>query len=263
MREPTRPYQGKRRGTRLSILGGLVLLLSALAYLLAPFSVRKFAAFPALGGVFLALFGLTYRAPRAGRALRGVLAGLLALCVVGFGALEAVIIAGARTEIAGDPQIMLVLGAQVHPWGPSVLLADRLDAALGYLEDHPDILVVVSGGQGPDEPATEASVMRDYLTARGVDPARILLEEESHNTYQNLQYTYQLLRDQGHEARMDQVLVVTNGFHLARVRMLWPRVWGGSDALSTLAAPETHATARLQSYIREAPALVKSFLLDR
>ena len=247
-----RPYQGRRAGPILFWLGAAVLAASALAYLLAPFSVRKFAAFPALGGAFLVLYGLTYRAPQAGRALRSVLLALPAL--------EGIIIAGARDDIRDEPDVVVVLGAQVHPWGPSVLLCDRLDTALDYLERRPDLPVVVTGGQGPDEHATEASVMRDYLTANGLDEDRIWLEEEAHNTSQNLDFTRELLADKGLDPDTAHILVVSNGFHLARVRMLAGR--HGLE-ISTLAAPETHAAARFQSYLREAPALVKSFLLDR
>lgn len=256
-----RPYQGRRSGTGLMLAGGAVLFCSLAAYLLSPFSVRKFAAFPAILGVFLVLFGLTGRcAPETGRLLRRGLAAVAALGVAGFGVLEGVILAGARDELRGEPDVVVVLGAQVHEWGPSVLLADRLDAAFAYLEDHPDLPVVVTGGRGPDEPAAEASVMRDYLVERGLDPGRIWLEEEAHNTAQNLTFTRSLLEARGFDLEETHLLVVSNGFHLARVRMLAERQ--GLD-ISTLAAPASHALSLFQSCVREAPALVKSWLLDR
>ena len=59
------------------------------------------------------------------------------------------------------------------------------------------------------------------------------------------------------------MLVVSNGFHLTRVRMLFDRSWEGTYTLSTLAAPASHTPSRLKMYIREPLALVKSFLLDR
>ena len=262
--KPYRPYQGRRWGEMLLWVGVLVLAASAVTFLAAPFSIRKFAAFPALGGLFLILFALTARCPAGrGRTLRRALTILLCLGVAGFGVLEGVILAGARTEIKGEPRMMVILGCQVQSWGPSVLLRDRLDTALAYLEEHPELPVVVTGGQGPDEPTTEAAAMRDYLVEHGVEESRILLEEASHNTWQNINNTFALLKEKGYGERMGQVLVVTNGFHLARVRILWARVWEGTYTLSTLAAPESHMGARVQSYLREAPALVKSWLLDR
>lgn len=196
--------------------------------------------------------------------VRKVLLALLLLAVLAFGALEAVVLTGAHDDVQGEPKVMVILGAKVMPdGGPSVLLRDRLDTALDYLEDHPDLLVVVSGGQGSNEPVSEARCMKDYLTAHGAEEEQILLEDQSHNTWQNLNFTHDLLEEQGYEEEMGQVLVVSNGFHLARSRMLFGRVWQGEDALSTLAAPSSHWPSAVKSCIREPLALVKSFVLDR
>jgi len=103
-----------------------------------------------------------------------LLAGALA-----FGALFGAVMYGAYDHIQGEPRLMVILGCQVKPWGPSILLQDRLDKALDYLEEHPDVQVVVSGGQGPDEPTTEAQAMYDYLVEYGVEPERIWQEDQS------------------------------------------------------------------------------------
>ena len=193
--------------------------------------------------------------------LRALL-GLLLAVLLAFGALLGAVLYGAYDHIQGDPQIMVILGCQINPWGPSVLLQDRLDKALDYLEDHPDMTVVVSGGQGPDEHISEARCMYDYLTEHGVDEEQILLEDRSSNTVENLRYTMELLADEGYDTTADMV-VVSNGFHLTRVRMLWSRVWEGDYTLSTLAAPSSHIPSRLKMYIREPLALVKSYFFDR
>lgn len=97
--------------------------------------------------------------------LSAVLAG-----AVTFAGLFGAVLYGSYDHIQGDPRAMVVLGCQVMPDGePSILLRDRLDRALDYLEDHPDLTVVVSGGQGDNEPVTEARCMADYLMERGVE----------------------------------------------------------------------------------------------
>ena len=58
---------------------------------------------------------------------------------------------------------IIVLGAQVKESGPSVVLRYRLDIAVSYLKENDNTLVIVSGGQGANEKATEASVMKEYL----------------------------------------------------------------------------------------------------
>jgi len=197
--------------------------------------------------------------------VKRVFSVLLALVLAGvlcFGALFGIVMAGSRDDINGDCGIMIILGCQVMPWGPSILLQDRLDTALTWLEENPDTTVVVSGGQGANEPSTEARAMADYLIENGYPKELILLEERSLNTNENLRYSTAVLAEAGHDVT-NNIMVVSNGFHLARVRMLWNRLTGGQDNLSTLAAPSSHWPSRLRMYVREPLALVKSFLFDR
>lgn len=190
------------------------------------------------------------------RALLGlVLAGVLV-----FGALLGQIWSGAKDDIHGNPGVLIILGCQVKSWGPSVLLQDRLDTALAYLDSHPDLTVVVSGGQGDDEPVSEARCMYDYLTAHGVDGTRILMEDQSHSTFENFRFSWDILEAQGYDLTQG-VLVVSNGFHLTRAKMLAGRV--GFTEVSTLAAPSSHLPSHLYMLVREPLALVKSFVVDR
>ena len=190
------------------------------------------------------------------------LLAVVLLFVLGFVVLLGLVLSGSHDEITGEPKVMVILGCKVESWGPSILLQDRLDKALDYLEDHPDLTVVVSGGQGADEPMSEAQCMYDYLTARGVSGDQIVLEDRSGNTWENIQYTLELFRS-GAVEPTGRILAVSNGFHLARIRMLWARAWEGTYTLSTLAAPSSHLPSRLSMYLREPLALGKSFLLDR
>jgi len=191
--------------------------------------------------------------------LKAFLALALAGCLC-FAVLFGQVMSGARDDVEGDPQVMIILGCQLHDWGPSVMLRDRLDKALEYLKDHPDMTVVVSGGQGGNEPATEAQGMADYLADHGFDRENIILEDQSHNTWQNLTYSARHLEEAGFDIR-DGAIIVSNGFHLTRARMLAGRI--GYEDISVLAAPSSHVPTRLKMYIREPIALVKSFVFDR
>ena len=203
----------------------------------------------------------SYRGRRAPRWLTA-LAALMAAGLLVFAGLFGAVLYGSYDHIQGDPQAMVVLGCRVMPGGePSILLQDRLDTALDYWEAHPEVTVVVSGGQGSNEPASEARCMADYLMDGGVPEDQILLEDRSHNTKENLLYSRELLAAEGIQVEQADVLVVSNGFHLTRTRMLAERF--GYGEVSTLAAPTTHIPSRIQMYIREPLALAKSFLLDR
>jgi len=189
---------------------------------------------------------------------------LIALILVGvlvFGALLGAVLHGSYDHVEGEPKVMVVLGCQVKPWGPSILLQDRINKAAEYLQDHPDVIVVASGGQGQDEHISEAQAIYDGLVEQGIDESRILQEDQSYNTIQNLRNSMELLEENGYDIE-DDMIVVSNGFHLTRVRMLWNRIHGNDDNLSTLAAPSSHVPSRYKMYVREPIALVKSFILD-
>lgn len=194
-----------------------------------------------------------------------ILLAVVLLAVLTFAVLEGIVLSGGRTQVAegdGAPEVMVIFGCKVDPDGPSILLQDRLDTALDYLEDHPDMAVVVSGGQGDDEPVSEAQAMYDYLVEHGADGEQIIREDQSRNTWQNVNNTLDILRS-GELTETERVLLVSSDFHLTRIQMLWNRASGGGDTLSTLAAPVSHFPSRVQMFFREPFALVKSFLFDR
>ena len=111
----------------------------------------------------------------------------------------------------GSYTAMIVLGAQVNPDGtPSVQLEWRLSKALDIYK-HQRLPVVVTGAQGKDEPATEASVMKAWLADKGVSPDDVLTDETSLNTKQNIANALSLLP----QGTVD-VMIVTSDYHLPR-----------------------------------------------
>lgn len=111
-----------------------------------------------------------------------------------------------------DPGAVIVLGCQVRGEDPSTMLQRRLDAALEVLNDHPNALCVVSGGQGSGEDISEAEAMRRYLEEFGISPERIILEDRSISTRENILFSAELLKERG----IDRAVIVTNEFHQYR-----------------------------------------------
>jgi len=110
-----------------------------------------------------------------------------------------------------DGQTLIVLGARVYENGPSRILKYRLDKALEHLLEYPQATCIVSGGQGDDEPWTEASAMAEYLIANGIAPERIIQEDVSKNTNENIYLSAQHI-----PANSTGVIIVTNDFHQMR-----------------------------------------------
>ena len=134
-----------------------------------------------------------------------LLGGILFLIV------EGCILSGFSKKGPEGLDYLVVLGAQMKTSGPSRALQYRLDEAIRYLEENPDTQVIVSGGQGSDEHISEAQGMYDYLVEKGIEPSRIILEDQSKNTFQNLTFSAEFL-----DKENDSVGVVSNNFHVFR-----------------------------------------------
>jgi len=196
---------------------------------------------------------------------RGWFKALLALILAGivlFTACFICVVSGMKSHMEDDADVMIILGCMVYPWGPSILLQDRLDTALAHLEEYPDMTIVVTGGKGDDEHMSEAQAMHDYLVEHGVSSEQIILEDQATDTHENLIFSRELLIELGYDTEQE-FLIVSNDFHLTRTRILWERVFGSDDNLNTLAAPSSHLPSRLKMYVREPLALIKSYLFDR
>ena len=186
----------------------------------------------------------------------GAVLGLV--CLVGA---EVCIINIGRSDLSALPaDAVVVLGAGVNGKAPSLSLRTRLDAALAYLERNPDVPVVLTGGQGYGEEISEAQCMYDYLTARGVAPGRLILEEQAANTEENLAFSAPLLEEQGIDLGSDRVAIVTNDFHVARARLLAARQGYGHAFGISARLPWVHL--EVNYYLREAFAIGKTILLS-
>lgn len=174
--------------------------------------------------------------------------GLIALLV-----LEGLVLSGMRARPAGDVDYLIVLGARVEGDGPSPALRRRLNAALEYLAEHPEARIVASGGQGADEPVSEAECIRNELVKAGIEAERILIEDRSTTTAENLRYSLEIIGDS--EA---SVAIVTNNYHVWRAVHLAKRA--GFKNVSGLAAQYTGHT--LFHYMtREAVCIVAEFAM--
>ena len=91
---------------------------------------------------------------------------------------------------------LIVLGAKVREDDISASLKHRLDKAIRFAQEHPETKLILSGGQGRDEPTTEAQAMAEYLQYNGIAPEQILLEGQSTSTRENLAFSKALIEEQ-------------------------------------------------------------------
>ena len=207
------------------------------------------------------LLGHWAKASKTGRLCRRIFQTALTLVLVPLICIEIYVInVGSSDPSALPADAVVVLGAGVNGTQPSLSLYTRLTAALDYLEENPDVPVVLTGGLGYGEEITEARCMYDWLTARGVDPARLIMEEQAGNTAENFAFSKELLEEQGIDPAENLVVVVTNDFHIARSRLIAARQGYGHAFGVPAKLPWRHL--EVNYYLRESFAMVKTWIFD-
>lgn len=244
--------------------GQLALALAGLALVFIPSGIR-FTGYFLLGVLAVWSFGLYLcrwaGKSRAGRICFRVFLSGLAVGTACLISIEFLLLRYGEADNSNLPvDAVIVLGAGVNGETPSAALQSRIDAAAAYLQTHPDVPVVLSGGQGAGEAISEAEAMRRALWGEDeAENARLLLEEKSTNTAQNFAFSKALLEEYGLDTETAVIAVVTNDFHCFRAHMIAQK-----QGLRTIDVPAELPWWWLTAnyYLREAFAVVKTALLD-
>lgn len=182
-----------------------------------------------IAGTFLCLWLLCVLIPPVHGAIKAFcfkhLFTKIVFCVVNisfiafavYGAIVTSAMVWATCQAPPENSTAIVLGAQVKPWGPSVILRGRIDAAKSYLDDSPNANAVLSGGQGSDEIMSEAQCMYSVLTESKIDSSRLYMEDKSTNTTENIRNSMKIIEDNNLNT---DITIVTDGFHQLRARII-------------------------------------------
>jgi uncharacterized SAM-binding protein YcdF (DUF218 family) len=129
---------------------------------------------------------------------------VVTLCTAGaviFVILQMLIFGGMIGTAPEHLDYLIVLGAKVREDDISASLKHRLDKAIRFAQEHPETKLILSGGQGKDEPTTEAQAMAEYLQYNGIAPEQILLEGQSTSTRENMAFSKALIEEQRQEEK--------------------------------------------------------------
>ncbi len=122
----------------------------------------------------------------------------------------------ARSDQTRPVDAIVVLGTAQFNGRPGSVLRARLDRAIEAYDAGAAPYVVATGGRAPGDAVTEAEAARDYLLEQGVPAEAILMENAGRDTWGSMQGVAALLRDLG----LQRVLLVSDGFHLLRVKLM-------------------------------------------
>ncbi|ABS21656.1 YdcF family protein [Bacillus cytotoxicus] len=157
-------------------------------------------------------------------------------------------------EVKNDADYMIVLGTSVKGSKPSYALQYRIDAAANYLKQNERTIAILSGGQGKKEHISEALAMKRGLMKQGISEERMILEDRSTNTDENITFSKELIPPDRKKG-----LLVTNDFHMFRAKKIAEKQGLHLEGLSA----RTPKPIVIKSNIREYFAITKYWMLNR
>ena len=143
--------------------------------------------------------------------------GTILVTIVLLAIVETGCIIGANLKKPAENATAVVLGCRVYGERASLSLVERLEAAYDYLEENPEAVCVVSGGQGSGENISEAECMYRWLVAKGIDESRIYKEDKSTSTEENIAFSKEVIEENGLN---QNIAIVTSEYHSYRAGMI-------------------------------------------
>jgi len=228
-------------------LFGILLLLNAVLMALVSNFTSGLVFLWILSAAFIT-YGLLWDRLKKAKWLH-VLVALSCLILVSFSAF--LFLYGSKDNVKYDEDVVIILGAGVRGEEVSLMLAKRLDKAVEYFAKNPEVIFIVSGGQGPQEDISEALAMERYLIERGIPAAQIIREEHSTSTFENFSFSGEILEKEFPNGC--SVAFITNDFHIYRAERI--AQYAGITARHMGATIEWYAVP--VTYLREMAAVIQ------
>jgi uncharacterized SAM-binding protein YcdF (DUF218 family) len=220
---------------------------------------QAIAAITVLVAMYRLISYIAKKHAKGAKTLKLILTTLVCLGLAFFAVIEGIVISSAHTDKNPEAPYLVVLGAGVNGSEPSLSLTYRLEAAKDYLDKYPESKAIVSGGQGAGENISEAECMRLWLTANGVPADRIIMEDKSTSTYENLRNSLEIIYTYSNDPT-GRIAVLSQEYHLYRAKFYAREL--GADVVGVAAS--TGNKAMMVSYtMREAFGVAYMWILEQ
>ena len=145
----------------------------------------------------------------------------------------------------------VVLGCRIKGNSPTPFLEQRTKRAAQLYKENKVRYIIVSGGKGNGENMSEAQCMKNILVEEGIEEDKILMEDKSENTRQNIKFSNDIIK----KNNFNNVIVVSNLFHLRRASIICKK--NGVNASYSGTFSKKYMETEIYGGLREVPAIIK------
>ncbi|MBK1809569.1 YdcF family protein [Clostridium sp. YIM B02505] len=150
---------------------------------------------------------------------------------------------------------IVVLGCRIRGETPSAFLTARTEEAAELFKNGYGKYIIVSGGKGQGESISEAEGMKRILLSKGIDEDKIIMEDKSTSTAENIKFTSKIMQLNN----FNSAVVVSNEFHLRRAQILCKRNKISATYKGVLV--KAYVANEIYGAIREIPGIIKDLIV--
>lgn len=251
--------------TNLDLISGIILIAYVLGINMISSTKIAFSIPIAIVGIMLIIYHFIKEYLKKIRNFSKVVKVFKTLICIGlicFTLIEIIIVAYPKYKKENSDYILVLGAGLINGKTPSLTLKGRLDAALECINKYNNSgYIVLSGGKGDDEQIAEAIAMSNYLQNKGIPKERLIIEDNSRNTYENIKYSKEKIEEHsGKPIDKVTVKIVTTDFHAFRSSILAKR--NGYSNFENYSSETVWFLVPVM-YTREALAIIKSIIFDK
>ena len=170
------------------------------------------AAWVLFACIDLGVMFFAFISEKQGKKLGKIISIILSVWLIMQSCLSLAVMLKVNSKDTENADVVFVLGYQLDHDKMTSTLISRLEKAYDYATDNPNCKIIVSGGITRNNTVSEASLMKNALISFGIDEERIISEENSKDTIENIKYCKELM-DNG-----DKVVIISSQYHCSRVQ---------------------------------------------
>lgn len=232
-----------------------------LTSIMGPIVFSKYLLYLGLFLIFYNFINIKFKNNNNFKKFKSFVTPIIVGFLVFFTLIEVVILGYSFIRNTDEADYLIILGAGLRGETMTMTLKQRMESSYEFLEKYNNCkYVVVSGGQGQGESIAESEAMKRYLISKGVDENRIIVENKSTSTYENLEFSKRLIEEHSDKNVENlSVKVATSDFHSFRAYLLSRKC--GYKNITSYGCPINPIFIPTY-YVREFFALIKTIVFD-
>lgn len=121
-----------------------------------------------------------------------------------------------KVDEKAPADVAIVLGAAISDGEVSPVYRERINHAITLYEEGTVDFIILTGGFGEGSYKSDSQVAKEYALSQGIPEEKILIEEKSTITEENLEFSKEVME----ENDLETAIIVSDPLHMKRAMLM-------------------------------------------